>query len=149
MPGNREVIASALFGLVSPAASAVVGLITSSRKLRHFDDVTPQEMPALFQAQGNETQERKNFDIPAKRTMHFALYLYTADAQQPAVIPSTQINNMVDAIETVLLPSPVTGKQTLGGLVAHTWIEGIIEVFECVTDDGKSIAIIPIAVLMP
>lgn len=147
--GKREAIAAAVYLIIEAAAGKVVNLKTSSRKLRHFDSVKSIEMPALFQAQNPETYERTVADGPPKRTMHFSIWLYTADAQQPQVIPSQQINNMVDAIEAALAPSPLTGMFTLGGLVHRCWIEGIIEIYEGVTSDGKSIAIIPIAVLMP
>lgn len=145
----REAIAAKLFEVTEAASKKVVNLETSSRKLRHFDSVKAIEMPALFQAQNPETYVRTVADGPPKRTMHFSLWLYTADAQQPALIPSQQINLMVDAIEAALAPSPLTGMFTLGGLVHRCWIEGTIEIYEGVTSDGKSIAIIPIAVLMP
>jgi hypothetical protein len=146
---KREAIAAALFALVCAEAGKVVGLVTSSRKLRHFDSVKTAEMPALFQAQSPETYQRTVADGPPKRTMHFNIWFYVATAQQPALIPSQQINNLVDAVEAALAPSSLTGMFTLGGLVHRCWIEGTIEIYEGVTSDGKSIAIIPIAVLMP
>ncbi len=148
-PRPREAVAAKLFETVNAAASKVVNLKTSSRRLRHFSSVDGAEMPALFQCQNSETQDRMLKDGPAKRTMHFSFWLYTADAQEPEVIPSQQINNMVDAVEAALRPDPLTGKFTLGDLVSHCWIEGTIEIYEGVTADGKSVAIIPIAVLMP
>jgi hypothetical protein len=146
---KREAIAAALYLLLNVEAGKVENIKTSSRKLRHFDSVKSAEMPALFQAQNPETYQRTVADGPPKRTMHFSIWIYTADAQQPEVIPSQQINNIVDAIEAALAPSPLTGMFTLGGLVHRCWIEGTIEIYEGVTSDGKSIAIIPIAVLMP
>jgi hypothetical protein len=148
-PRSRESVAAALYLLVSTAAGKVENLKTSSRRVRHYQDVTSDEMPALFQTQTTETQKRANNDLPALRTMHFNLWLYTAEAQEPSIIPSQQLNTMVDAIERALAPFPLTGKQDLGGLVAHAWIEGNIEIYEGVTEDGKSIALIPIAVLLP
>jgi len=148
-PRPREAVAAKLFDVVRVAAGNVVNLVTSSRKLRHYDSVRSAEMPALFQAQNPETYERTVADGPPKRTMRFSIWLYIASAQQPQVIPSQQINNMVDAKEAALLPDPLTGRFTLGGMVARCWIEGTIEIYEGVTSDGKSVAIIPIAVLMP
>lgn len=149
-PSRRENIAAGLFALVSAAAGTAAGLVTSSRVLRSFDSVEPAAMPALFQTQTSETQERtQNMGLPAKRTMHFSIFLYTADAQQVDVVVSTQLNNMIEAIETALAPCPLTGKLTLNNLCDHAWIEGTIEYYEGVTQDGKSIAIIPIAVLIP
>lgn len=148
-PSRREANAAALYALVNAAAGTVVDLKTSGRTLRHYDQVEPAEMPALFQAQKPETDERHQANLPAKRTQHFEFWLYVADAQSPQEIPAQQLNFMVDAIETALAPAPLTNVNTLGGLCQHAWIEGSIEYWENVTTDGKSIAIIPVAVLMP
>jgi hypothetical protein len=149
-PRRREAVAAALYALVDHAAGHVVNLRTSSRRLRHYSNVDPHQMPALFQTQKPETQERKEaMGLPAKRTMHFEFYLYTADPQEDSVIPIQQLNDMVDAIEAAFNPDPVSGKQTLGNLVTDTRIDGSVEFFENVTTDGKSIAIVPVAVIMP
>lgn len=148
-PSRREANAAALYALVDSATGLVVDLATSSRKLRHYDDVSPPEMPALFQTQRPETHERGQANFPAKRTQHFELWLYTCDAQSPMVITSQQLNVMVDAIEDALRPSPLTNVNNLGGLCQHAWIEGSVEYYENVTTDGKSIAVIQVAVLMP
>jgi hypothetical protein len=149
-PRRREAVASALYALVDASAKHVVSLKTSSRRLRHYTNVDPHQMPALFQTQKPETQERKEaMGLPAKRTMHFEFYLYTADPQEDSVVPIQQLNNMVDAIEAALAPNQLTGKQTLGDLVTDARIDGSVEFFENVTTDGKSIAIVPVAVIMP
>lgn len=147
-PG-RETVAQALFDLVSAATGQVVDLQTSGRVLRSFDQVEPAEMPALFQVQRTETGVRPGEGLPSKRTMHFQFFLYISENVDVNAVPSRQINNMIDAIETALAPNVMTGKLTLGNLVSHAWIEGNIEVYEGVTTDGKSVAIIPIAVLLP
>ena len=146
---TRESAAAALYALVSAAVGGVVGLQTSSRRLRHYDDVTPAEMPALFQAQRPERNERGALGLPSKRTMRFEFWLYTADPQDPSVVPATQLNNMIDAIEAALQQPGVTGIQTLGSIVASARIDGDIEFAEGVTGDGKSVAIVPVAVLLP
>lgn len=152
-PSRREANAAALYALVDAAAGTVVDLVVSSRVLRHYDDVAPAEMPALFQTQKPETNDRggggQQGNLPPKRTQHFELWLYTSDAQAPTVVPAQQMNFMADAIEAAMAPSPITGVNNLGGLCAHAWIEGSVEYYENVTSDGKSIAVIPIAVLMP
>jgi hypothetical protein len=48
----------------------------------------------------------------------------------------------------MLAPSPVSGVQTLGGLVSHCWIEGEIEQFPGVLD-GIAKAIVPVKILVP
>jgi hypothetical protein len=145
----REQVAAALFSLVSTNVGQAVTLVTSSRILRHYDQVTPAEMPALFQAQTAEKDERGALGLPNKRTMRFELWLYTAIPQEPSAVPSTLLNIMVDAIETSMAGAVPTGIQTLGGLVASARIDGNVEFAEGLTSDGKSLAVVPIAVLIP
>lgn len=147
---RREAIAAELYARVNASVGRVVNLVTSSRRLKSFDQVAGEEMPALFQTQRPETQERGTHGLPAKRTLHFEMWLYTSDPQDDSTIPSQQLNNMVDAIEAALAPdSPTTGLCTLGGQVADARIDGSVEYYEGVTQDGKSIAIVPVAVLVP
>ena len=47
---NREAIYSALFDRVSAAAR----VSTKNRRLKHWSDVSPADMPALFMAQRGE-----------------------------------------------------------------------------------------------
>jgi hypothetical protein len=148
MAGRREKIAAALFALVEAAAGGVVGLNTSSRRVRSFDQVDPARMPALFQVQTPETNSHPGENLTI-RTMHFQLYLYTADNQAEETIPSQQLNDMVDAVETALAPSVMTGKLTLGDICSHCYIEGSVEYYEGISADGKSVAIIPVAVTIP
>ena len=145
----REAVAAALYALMDATAGRVVDLRTSSRRLRSYDQVDPDQMPALFQTQRPETQERSVVGLPAKRTMWFEIWLYTCDPQEDSIIPIQQLNKMVDAIEAALDPNQLTGAQTLGNKVTSARIDGSVEYYENVTTDGKSIAVIPIAVLMP
>ena len=149
---TREQIAVAVYNLVSAAAGSVVNLVTSSQRARPFTDVAPSEMPALFMEQlpeGYERSQNKMLKLPPTRTMNFHFALYTADHQETSVVPRTQLNMMTDAIEAALAPAQVTRGQTLGGLVAEARIDGKIEFYENVQGDGKSVALIPIAVLRP
>jgi len=64
------------------------------------------------------------------------------------VVPSVQINQILDELEAALAPPPGPSfKQTLGGLVEHCWINGEIQ-----TDEGtlgnQAVAIIPIRMLV-
>ena len=135
---NREAIYSALFDLVCTAP----GLVTTSRKLKHWDDVGPSEMPALFQAQGQQTALQMT-GLPARWELTAKLYLYVST--QGAVSPGEVLNPILDAIATALDLTPI-GPQTLGGLVHYARIEGTIE-----TDEGTlgnlAVAIIPVKIL--
>lgn len=136
---NREAIYSALFAL----ASGAPGLATSSRKLKHWNDVQPGEMPALFQAQGAEiaaVQTRQ----PTRWTLQPKLYVYVRTAG--ATSPGEVLNPILDHL-TTQLGNPFPGQaQTLGGLVEFARIEGAIETSEGTLGDIE-VAIIPISIL--
>jgi hypothetical protein len=153
---TRELVAAALFNIVTVSVGAVVGLKTSDRRIKMPKDVAPSQTPALFQVQVKETYEREPghlIAIPPKRTMHFDLWLYVTDATNTTsgvtVVPSTQLNTMIQAVEAAFVPDFPTGGATLGGLVAAARIEGVIDYLETRTKDGLSMAMIPITVLIP
>ena len=52
---DSEAIYQALFERLS---TRVEGLITVSRRLRHFNHVTPEQRPAMFITQGNQQEVR-------------------------------------------------------------------------------------------
>ncbi len=146
---TREQAAVALYNLVSDASARVVGLQTSSRRLRHPSDVDGSQMPALFQVQVPEKQDHQYVGVPAKRTMHFELWLYTSDPQEDSIVPISQLNAMVQAIEAALSADMMMNPNTLGGLVYSARIDGTVEYYENLTKDGKSIAILPVQVILP
>jgi hypothetical protein len=153
-PVTREQVAAALFSLVDTAVNTVVGLVTSSRRFRPPDQVSPAEMPALYQVQVSEDYERpyeKQIGLPPKRTMHFEIALYIADSQEDTIIPSQQLNDMIGAIENAFESGvdPTSGICSLGGLVKSARIDGRIDYGENLAGDGKSVAVIPIQVIRP
>lgn len=138
---NREAIFAALFALVS----ATPGVVTKSRKLLHWNDVSPSAQPALFQAQGKQTvgQPAAN-GLPTKWMLEATLYLYVNT--QGATSPGEVMNPVLDAITALLDPTPLGQPQTLGGLVQWVRIEGSIDTFEGTLGD-QEVAMIPIRIL--
>jgi hypothetical protein len=138
---SREAIYSALWAKVAGLA----GIVTASRRLRHWDDVSPEEQPALFQTQKEQAPEQK-YGLPPKWRLYADLYVYVNSGQDPLAVPAIALNEMIDAIEAAIAADPVSGVQTLGGLASHCWINGKIE-----TDEGvlgaQAVAIIPIEIL--
>ena len=135
---NREAAYSALFALVS----AVPGLVTTSRKLLHWDDVQPTQMPALFMAQGGQIAKPVT-GRPTVWELNAALWIYVST--EGSDNPGSVLNPLVDAI-TALLANPIAGfPQTLGGIVQWARVEG-----ECVTSEGTlgQIEVIKIPVKM-
>lgn len=138
---NREAISSALFARVS----AVPGLVTTSRTLKHWNDVPAELQPALFQAQRDQQISRVRGAPPVRR-IPFDLYLYVRAVDDTP--PSTLLNAFLDAIEAALAPdNDMTGRNTLGGLVHDCIVDGTIE-----TDEGtlgqQAVAIVPVLVLI-
>lgn len=136
---NREPIYAALFNKVANLQN----IVTASRRLKHWNDVPPSEQPAVFQTQTGENAIVKT-GFPTRWSFGVDLYLYCHAGNDPDVTPATDLNNLLDAIETALKPD-YTGYQTLGGLVYDCRIDGKIE-----TDEGtlgpQSLALIPIKI---
>lgn len=136
---SREAIYAALF----EKGKSLPGLITTSRRLKHWNDVPPSEQPALFQAQGDELPTGNN-SLPIIWKFNAEWYLYCHSGNDPEATPATQLNDLLDAVEQALKPD-VSGFQTLGGLVYNCRISGKVE-----TDEGllgpQSVAVIPIEI---
>lgn len=139
---KREPIYQALFDLIA----GIENIATCSRILQHWDDVSPNNQPALFVAQDSQAAEQVT-GFPTKYILGAKLWIYT-HRDSNGIVPSAQINNILDAVDRALAPLPATdNKQTLGGLVHHCWIDGAIE-----TDEGllgnQAVAIVPIRMLV-
>lgn len=138
---NREPIFAALFDLVSVAP----GLVTMSRTLKHWSDVSAEERPALFQAQGGQTVVATAANgLPSKWMMEASLYVYVST--DGSASPGQVLNPILDAIEAMLAPNPMGVPQKLGGLVEWVRIEGTIETSEG-TLGTDEVAIIPVRIL--
>lgn len=154
---TRERIAAALFQIVTTTVGNVVGLKTSARRRVMPENVSASQTPALFQVQTEEKYERGPAGSNPKRTMLFEMLLYTTDDASLSAglvkYPSTQLNAMVQALETAFnspnVSSAVTGAATLNGLVYWARIEGTIAIHETPILGGLSIAVVPIVVTVP
>lgn len=141
---TRETIYAALFALVSN----LPGLVTASRRLKHWDSVSPAQQPALFLIQRKETPAEKR-GLPAAWTLECDLILYVNAGSDPNAVPASALNPLLDAIDQALAPPAGQPVQTLGGLVSHCWIDrsGIV------MDEGvlgtQAVAIVPVQILVP
>lgn len=141
---NREAIMCALFNLVSTSAA----FATASRRLKLWSSVAPADKPALFLYERGDVYVRASEAVPEAVTMNVDLYLYIDAGKDQSVIPAAALNNLIDAVDTVLAPNYLTGVQTLGGLVSHCWIDG--KIMKDAGDlDGDGVAVIPIKILVP
>lgn len=140
---TREQIMQALFALVSGLA----GFITASRRLKLWSDVSSGEKPAIFQYERDDEQKGADRYVPPTVIMNADLYIYTAPGMDSGVIPISILNPLIDAVNAALKPGPAAGgKQTLGGLVSHCYIDG--KIMKDPGDlDGDGIAVIPVKIL--
>ena len=139
----RETIYSALWNLAQGAAQ----FATASRRLRHWSDVAPAEQPALFMSEKGGHALVKALGAPVVWTLFADFHVY-AHASDPYAAPAQILNPLLDALETALAPSPVTGIQNLGlpGMVQHALIAGKVETDEGVLGD-QAVAIVPVEIL--
>ena len=121
---TRESIYTALFAKLS----GIPGLVTCSRRLKYWSDVSPIQQPAMFVTVGSQhVRQIKGF--PSQYDLIAKVWIYT-HSTDPSVSPATALNNLLDQVDSVLKPAAPQDKQTLGGLVEHCWIDGEIETFE-------------------
>jgi hypothetical protein len=117
------------------------------RRLKLWSDVPDTEQPALFIAVHGENDAYQSETLPSKTTITANLFLYFK-TNDPAAVPATDLNYILDGIDAAMAPSPVTGKQTLGGLVSHCRREGQV-MLDPGDIDGQGLAIIPFKILVP
>lgn len=134
-----------IFAALAARLGTLPGVVTFSRRLRHWNDVAAVEQPAVFLAQGAQNATTDT-GLPTIWTLSADLYVYvrTDGGQDPGPI----LNQVLDAIDAALAPdNDVAGRQTLGGLVHYCRIEGAIETDEGTLGD-QAVAIIPISILV-
>jgi len=123
---------------------------SATRKLKIWENVEPEDQPALLQLQRRETVTRPK-GLPARWTLTVDLYLYvhTGANNDPSVVPSQLLNPLMDAVEAAMIVDDVGNNAvTLGGLVSHCFIDGAVEIFEGNLGD-QAVCIIPLTVVVP
>jgi hypothetical protein len=138
---NREAIYSALFAKLA----AIHGVRMCSRRLKGWSDVPATEQPALFMVQSEEEPDQEEGRPPIWR-LSVDVYVYCNVGRDPFATPATEMNGIIDQIESAIAGTYQGQPQTLGGLVTHCWIDGKIE-----TDggalDAQAVAIVPITMM--
>lgn len=138
----REPIFTALMAKFAPYYPGTFK--TLSRRLVHFNEVSPSAQPALFVSAGDQIASYIRHG-PAKWTLTAELYLYARTDGH--LDPSPIINPLLDTIEAALaFDDVVNGKLTLGGLVETCRIEGQVQIHEGTIGD-QAIAIVPVLIL--
>jgi hypothetical protein len=117
-------------GLLSFLAAAV-GFQTVSRSAIPEADLATAQMPTLEQLPSAEDAQQKGLNLPPVWLIRQPLMVYVSvpggPPNDPSSVGDTILNNLLDAIEAALAPSPTTGYQTLGGLVTSCRFVGVIQ----------------------
>ena len=139
---TREDVMSALYAkLTAGGAYKTIG-----RRLVLWTKVA--EQPALFLRHVGDEVVPRPTGMPPKIVIECEVWLYANTGANPDISPEIAINGLLDTVEVSLQPAPGVNAQTLGGLVAHTWIEGKIDIHPGDLG-GQAIAIIPVKMLVP
>lgn len=146
LPRNRYF--DALETLVKTVAD--FKLVSRRMKLYHECNVA-QDFPAMFIMSPTEQYSRELGEgVPSRVVIEATIFIYLAGGKDisASAVPMNALNDIMDKVDDVLKPNPLTAKQTLGGIVSHCWIEG--EVIKEPGDlDGEGIIAIPIKMLVP
>lgn len=121
---------------------------TTSRKVKMWTEVPQESRPALYVTMLSDNSAPQSEAVPGMTTLDVTVFMYLW-VYPDTDVPSTDINDVLDAFDVALAPSPLNGsKQTLGGLVSHCWKEGVTQIVPGDLD-GDAIAVIPLKVLVP
>lgn len=142
---TREEVAQALFTRLTTK----VQFAEAGRRLRDPDTMNATHTPVLMLVEHSEEFQRPSPSLAAKRAVQFRALIYTDVGDNENAIPAATINDLLDQMEAALAPDdPSTNKCRLGGLVDSVMIDG--EIIKAPGDvTGKSIAIVPIRILLP
>jgi len=142
---SRESIVTGLLA----ALAAATGVTVATRSYKHFDEVSPGDMPYLILAQDMEvpdpTMQQAGAFVSLKK-MQLTVLLYVMGDGTEASVTATPLNNMIDAIETALLPIGQSRTQTLG-ITGVQWVtvSGPIH-YDGSAFGNTGVAVIPIEV---
>ena len=147
MANIREPIYATLFDLIQTMDIADMPTPSFSRRYQSWDVVDVVACPYVIQQQFDEDAQQETKQVFGltmwESTVNIWIYF---DASNPSAIPDQTYNNIMDALETALAPPPPTRKQTLGGLVINTWIEGKT-LYSDGAQDGKAVILAQIKML--
>lgn len=155
MAANRE----ACFAALATRLTGLPGVVTFSRTFLGWDDESAVEKPAVFLTKGGESARSAADGVLVWRLEATVIVTVRVREADPAVAPSTILNEIITAVEERLERQPLEGPAvgarfmenpdrsagtSLGGVCRECKIEG-----EIVTDEGglglDGIAVIPIA----
>lgn len=153
-PITRETIYAALFAFWQALTLPTVPVPTpafklATRKVTTWDQVAPEDAPALLMQQVREVSERRR-GLPTKWTLEVKLFLYvhTGANTDADIVPSQILNPLLDAIDGALVVDDINNNAcTLGGLVSSCQISGAIETYPGDLGD-EAVAVVPLSIVI-
>lgn len=144
---SREEIVEALFNVLKTSADYK----TASRRNQNPEGLKPELTPALFLVEDTDRWDRTaGYNMLPKRSMKLWAIIYASVLPTDLnALPTSIVNNALDAIEGLLKPDNVmTDTFTLGGLVQACLLDGDSQ--RSPGDiTGKALAVVPIRILFP
>jgi hypothetical protein len=143
----REQIYSALFLVLQGTLLSPAGPFkTVSRRWQDPTQISPADRPALYQVQKDELALTAVNGLPVNWRTTVDLVVYTSGDNDPAAVPSTELNSLLDATEAAIRSAVPGLVQSLGGRVSHCRIQGKIEIVENV-QGAVAMAIVPVEIV--
>jgi hypothetical protein len=108
------------------------------------------QQPAVMLLEGAQKATEKVFGQKQWRMSAVVLVYYRTGPAMDGPIPAQQINDILDAFESALQGQPRTaGRQTLGGLVTHAYIDGTVAYDDGTTDQSyQAVLMVPITIVV-
>jgi len=147
----RKTIAAALLTKLTAGGA----FTASGRRDSKPEQAASIGAPGLFLLKPREvyTYESGANGVPPVRDLHFLALIYTdVGTTDPTQVPADVIDDLLDAIDTALAPSPSDqvmngARQTLGGIVYDCRIEGDVDIAPGDVQ-GKGMVLVPIRVVL-
>ena len=145
MTTTREQVMEALLARLAKAGP----FKTVGRRNRNPETIPARDTPALILVEHSEGYRNVSTQQPSVRKLMVRAIVYSDIGADENAIPAAVVNPILDAIDAALAPAtPSSGPCTLGGLVQSVVIDGtIVKAPGDIT--GKSLAMVPLVVLLP
>ena len=130
-PSGREVVYTALFGLLQTLLTTNTPtpgpFVTVSRRLKMWDQVPPEQQPALYMVDRKESHLQTGRGLPTRRewSLEFWIYAKVSPDANDTDCGSVILNNLLDTLDTLLIPKNGAPLQ-FGGQVYNSVLVDVI-----------------------
>lgn len=147
---GRSQVFSALFNLLKtvPAPQGYSWKM-QTQDLVSWNNVDATSQPALFLHRGPQLSEQKQaFGVTKLHWRATAWVYYRTDGLHGnGTYPDTFADAILDNFEQTFQTDPMNGRLTLGGLVWHCWLDGMVT-WDPGLLDNQGVLVVPISILL-